>query len=165
MIQKITTVLALLLLLAAVAVSADSNGNSQAADNEVEQGREMIREGRMELVRANLNLTEVEESVFWPLYTAYRGEIDAIQDRYAAMISDYLRRYDEADLSNEYADELIETFLGIKRELLDVQEEYLPEFRGVLPSLKVARLYQLENKINAEIDAELALVVPLVDPT
>lgn len=156
MTQTIKTVLALLMLLAAVAVSAD---------NEVEQGREMIREGRLELVRDNLQLTEVEESAFWPVYMAYRGEIDAIQDRYAAMISDYLRRYDEADLSNEYANELIETFLGIKRELLDVQEQYLPEFRGVLSSLKVARLYQLENKINAEIDAELALVVPLVDPT
>ncbi len=30
--------------------------------------------------------------------------------------------------------------------------------------LKVARFYQLENKMNATIDAELALVVPLVEP-
>ena len=125
----------------------------------------MIRAGRLELVRSELRLNEDEELQFWPVYTAYRAEIDAIQDRYAVMITDYLRRYDAADLTNEYADELIVRFIGIKRELLDVQEKYLPEFRAALPSLKVARLFQLENKINAEVDAELALVVPLIDPS
>jgi hypothetical protein len=29
--------------------------------------------------------------------------------------------------------------------------------------LKVARFYQLENKMNADVDAELALLVPLVE--
>ena len=59
----------------------------------------------------------------------------------------------------------MDNFFSIKRGLLDVQEKYLPEFRDVLPALKVARLFQLENKINAEIDAQLAVVVPLIDPS
>lgn len=134
-------------------------------DDQMAQGREMIQQGRVELVRSELVLTEAEAADFWPLYTRYREETDGVQDRYAAMIKEYLRRYDDADLSNEYADELIETFLGIKYELLDVQKKYLPEFRAVLPALKVARLFQLENKLNAEIDTQLALVVPLVDPS
>ncbi len=46
-----------------------------------------------------------------------------------------------------------------------LHKKYLPEFRGVLPALKVARLFQLENKINAEIYAQLAVVVPLIDPS
>jgi hypothetical protein len=133
--------------------------------DEVEQGRQMIREGRLELVRIEIRLTDEEAAAFWPLYKTYRAETDAIQDRYAAMITEYIRRYDNAELTNEYADELIDTFLSIKFELLEVQKKYLPGFREVLPSLKVARLYQLENKLNAEIDAQMALVVPLVDPS
>jgi hypothetical protein len=39
----------------------------------------------------------------------------------------------------------------------------VPRFREVLPVLKVARFYQLENKMDAEIDAQLALVIPLVE--
>jgi len=134
-------------------------------DDEVAQGREMIREGRLEIVRSEIHLTEEESAAFWPLYATYRDESDAIHDRYAAMITEYVRRYDNADLSNEYADELIDTFLAVKYEKLDVQKKYVPEFRAILPALKVARLYQLENKLNAEIDAQLALVVPLVDPS
>ncbi len=125
----------------------------------------MIREGRLEAIRAELHFTEAEASAFWPIYSQYRDEMDAIQDRYAAMVREYLQRYDAADLSNEYADQLLAQFFGIKRERLDVQQNYLHRFREVLPALKVARLFQLENKISAEIDAQLALVVPLVDPS
>ena len=150
------------LLLSGLVVADGHTGGADAA-SDVQQGREMIREGRMEIIRSELHLTDEESSGFWPVYAAYRKETDAIQDRYAAMVAEYMRRYDEADLTDEYADELITTFLGIKRELLDVQVKYLPGFRSVLPSLKVARLFQLENKINAEIDAQMALVVPLIE--
>jgi len=59
----------------------------------------------------------------------------------------------------------METFFGIKQELLDIKKNYLPKFKGVLPALKVARFYQLENKIEAEIDSQLALAVPLIEST
>ena len=85
--------------------------------------------------------------------------------RYGELIKDYVRRYDDADLSNEYADEMIKTYFAIKNELLDVQEDFLPGFRKVLPALKVAQFYQLENRINTQIDAQLATVVPLIDPS
>ena len=154
-----------LLVAALGTASAQQPGTVTSADQGLEQGREMIREGRLEVIRSELYLAESEAAAFWPIYGQYRDEIDAIQDRYAAMIREYLRRYEAANLSNDYADELLTTYFGIKRERLDVQEEYLPRFRDVLPALKVARLFQLESKISAEIDAQLALVVPLVDPT
>lgn len=135
------------------------------ANEVVDEGRDMIQETRLDIVRSELQLSDEEAAAFWPVYTEYRDETDAIQDRYAAMIEEYLERYENADLSNEYADSLIETFISIKRELLDVQEKYLPKFRKVLPALKIARLFQLENKINAEIDAQLALIVPLIEPS
>ncbi len=140
-------------------------GGMTSADQRLEEGRAMIREGRLEAIRSELHFTEAEASAFWPIYGQYREEMDAIQDRYAAMVKEYLQRYDAADLSDEYADELMATFFGTRRGRLDVQQKYLPRFRAVLPALKVARLFQLEHKINAEIDAQLALVVPLVDPS
>ena len=140
-------------------------GLASMDENEVKQGQKMIREGRVEMVRSELRLTDEESSAFWSLYAKYREEADDIQDRYAAMIQEYLRRYDDADLTDAYADELIDNFFDIKYQQLGVQKKYLPKFRAVIPSLKVARLFQLENKLNAEIDAQLALVIPLVDPS
>lgn len=154
------------ILLSGLSVVSAQQADEVAADTgRVEQGRAMIRAGRAELIRQELQLTEDEAAAFWPVYEAYRAKSDAVMDRYTSMLTDYLRRYDEGNLSDEYADELIATFFGIKRDLLDVQEAYLEQFRSVLPGLKVARFFQLENKTNAEIDAQLALVVPLVDPS
>ena len=34
----------------------------------------------------------------------------------------------------------------------------------VLPPCKVGRFFQLENKLDAELDAQLAAFVPLMDP-
>ena len=135
------------------------------AATEVQEGRAMMREGRLEIVRSELPLTAQEATEFWPKYAEYRAEVDAIQDRYSDLVADYVGRYNNADLSDHYADDLIDSWFDIKRELLDVQEIYLSEFRKILPALKVARLFQLENKINAEIDAQLAVVVPLIDPS
>lgn len=156
---------AFLLLLLASTILADGHATQGAAATDAERGRQMMREGRLELVRDELHLTDEEAAGFWPLYARYRGDIDAIQDRYADMIAEYVKRYDNADLSDQYATELMDDFFSIKRGLLDVQVKYLPEFREVLPALKVARLFQLENKINVEIDAQLADVVPLIDPS
>lgn len=163
--MKHQLLIAALLLAFSGMVSAQQSGTVSSADQNLEQGRAMIREGRLEVIRSELHFTEAEASAFWPIYGQYRDEIDAIQDRYAAMVRDYLKRYEAADLTDEYADELMATFFSTRRGRLDVQEKYLPRFRAVLPARKVARLFQLEHKISAEIDAELALVVPLVDPT
>ena len=46
---------------------------------------------------------------------------------------------------------------------LRVQQKFVRKFRKVLPEVKVARFYQLENKMDAEVEAQLAVVVPLVE--
>ena len=163
MINYLTIPILLIALLLFPVAHADEHAGLAAT--ETEKGRAMIREGRLEIVRSELPLTEKEAAEFWPKYAEYREEVDSIQDRYTDLVAEYVGRYDNADLSDDYADDLINSWFDIKRELLDVQEIYISEFRKILPALKVARLFQLENKINAEIDAQLAVVIPLIDPS
>lgn len=144
-------------------VRAQESG--QQADMEIEEGRAMVRAGHDEIVRMELALTGEQAELFDPVYVAYKADIKAVMDRYTVMVIDYVERYDRGDLSDEYAEELMETFFDIKQELLDIKRGYLPRFKSILPALKVAQFYQVENKIEAEIDAQLAMAVPLVDPT
>ena len=151
------------LLLLSVAVSAQESHGDGATAGSADEGRAMIREARLEIVRSEFTLTADQSAEFWPLYLTYRGKMDAIQDRYGDMVADYLRRYNEANLTDEYADEMMSDYFDIQGELLATQEKYLPKFRSILPGLKVAKLYQLENKINADIDAQLANAIPLIE--
>jgi hypothetical protein len=159
MIRIISTGIAVLLL------ALPTVGLGQQAGDEVAEGRAMVQAGRAELIRSELRFTGEEAAAFWPIYKVYQAETAAIGDRYAAMLAEYVDRYDRGDLSDEYAVGLLDVYFGVQRDLLDVQTKYLPKFMEVLPALKVAQLYQLENKIRAEIDAQLAAVIPLIDPT
>ena len=67
------------------------------------------------------------------------------------------------ELTDEDANELVDEYLEIQIAILQVRQRYLQQFRRVLPGIKVARFYQIENKIRADVDAVLALVVPLAD--
>jgi hypothetical protein len=151
-------------LFIAVFGQLQAQGSNEQANEEIAEGRAMLRAGVDEIIREELALTAEEAELFWPTYAAYRSETRALMDRYTAMITEYMGRYDRGDLSDEYASDLMETFFSIKRDLLDVKMKYLPKFKKSLPALKVARFYQLENKIEAEIDAHLALAVPLIEP-
>ena len=159
---RLTTVLAALLAITSIMISAPATAQSASKQKEVDEGRAMVAAGRKEMVRMELGLSKDEAEAFWPVYDQYTAETKAVQDRYAGLVVRYVNRYDAGDLSDDYADELLTDYFAIRQELLDVRRAYIPKFKAVLPSLKVARFYQLENKINAEIDAQLADALPLI---
>jgi hypothetical protein len=141
---------------------AMAQAQSQGAQREVDEGRAMVRAGFRDVIREELPLTEQETAAFWPVYDEYERTVTAIMDRYANLIMRYVDRFETGDLSNEYADELLAEYFAIRQELLDVRRAYIPKFKKALPALKVAQLYQLENKLNAEVDIQLALAIPLI---
>ena len=53
-------------------------------------------------------------------------------------------------------------FGGYQTQLLKKQKAYYKKFKKILPTTKVVRYFQLENKIDAMIDAQLALELPLL---
>ena len=151
--------------IAALLLTLPTIGFGQQASDGVAQGRAMVQAGRIELIRTELQFTDAEEAAFWPIFEDYQAKSSSVGDRYAALLTEYVDRYDRGDLDDEYANRLLKEYFGIKQEMLDVQTDYVPKFMEVLPALKVAQFVQLENKIRAEIDSQLAIAIPLIDPT
>lgn len=145
-----------------VALAMAAPAGSQTAEEDVAKGRAMVEAGRKELVKAELQLGDAEAAAFWPIYDEYRRAATDISDRYTAMIMRYVDRYNAGTLDNAYSDALLEEYFSIRLELLELRRAYIDRFKAAMPSLKVAQFYQLENKINAEIDAQLALAIPLI---
>jgi hypothetical protein len=81
----------------------------------------------------------------------------------AAVVSSFSRQ--RKAKREPYANESVksESPDPVKGDLMEVRKRYVSEFAKILPMLKVARFYQLENKLAADVEAELALLVPLVE--
>ena len=150
----------LLLGAPAAAVRAEEARGGEAAEASLGVLVDAIRSNRKALVAANLDLTDDEAARFWPAYARYRQEMDAIGDRLVAMIQDYTASF--GDLSDEKAMKLTDQYLGIEGDRIRVKRSYLDEFAKLLPGRKVARLYQIENKMDAVIRYDLAATIPVV---
>ena len=126
----------------------------------VEEARTALGTERKNLVLQSLNLNAEESARFWPLYDQYLLDLKRVGDLRVKMITDFAANYDS--LTDKTADVLLSDGLEYFEQLNDLRKRYLRKFKRALPSAKVARLYQLEYKLDAITSFALARQIPLV---
>jgi hypothetical protein len=151
------------LLAAGGAVSAQQADTSILQDQQLADARALLQSGRKEIIADELRLTEEEARIFWPIYEEYHSSVMVVRDRYTETLGDYIRTYRAGEITDQYAEKFIGKGLSFKRDLLKIQEKYLSTFKKALPIRKAVRFYQLENNMDADIDAQLAGFVPLME--
>ncbi len=131
----------------------------KAADN-MDLVKEKIRTDKKLFIATNMQLTESEAKTFWPVYEVYQAELGKLRDREIKLIENFAKNYET--MSDDVAKNLLDDALSIDSDHMKLRQSYLSKFRGVLPDKKVARYYQLENKIDAILEYEMAKRIPLV---
>jgi len=148
----------------AVAVMIIGFAGSAAAQNtpadNMDIVREKVRTDKKLFIATNMQLTESEAKAFWPIYEAYQKKLDKLVERKGKLIEKFAANYET--LSDDTAKSLLDTDVSIDSDYQKLRQFYLPKFRGVLTDKKVARFYQLESKIHAVIEFEIARRIPLV---
>jgi len=94
------------------------------------------------------------------VYDSYQKDMETMNQKIGDLILDYAKNYET--LTDPKADELLKKNLSLENKILQLKKSYLPKFSAVLPAKKVARYYQLENKIQAVMRYDLAEKIPLV---
>ncbi|HAM52630.1 MAG TPA: hypothetical protein DCP92_18740 [Nitrospiraceae bacterium] len=150
----IVMVLTMVVVVAVLALAQD-----KPADN-MQIVLEKVRADKKLLVAENMQLTESEAKAFWPVYERYQDELFLLRARSIKLINDYADAYGK--MTDDTAEKLLDEYMTIETLGLKVRKAYLPKFRKVLSSKKTARYYQIENKIQAALNYELAKNIPLV---
>jgi len=128
--------------------------------DEVELTRAVIQTERQAIVAANLGLTDEEGKQFWPLYRDYRNDLAKAGDRKVKLIMTFAENYE--NLSDDTAGWMIEESLEIQKQETETKSSWVPRFREVLSAKKLARFLQIENKLDAIVNYDLADSIPLV---
>jgi hypothetical protein len=144
-----------------IAFFASAYLSAQTAGDYIELVRSQLKADKKTVVAEAMQLTPDESTVFWPLYNEYNDKMYAIQDKRVALIKDFATHFD--NMTPEKADELARQMFSIKGELLKLDRMYYSKFKKILPVVKVARYFQLENKIETLVNAKLALEIPLLE--
>jgi len=154
-----TTIIMIALTAIMAFVSIPAFTQDKPADN-MELVREKLRADKKLLVAEGMKLTEAEAKAFWPVYDSYQKELGKLFDRDIKLIQDYAKNYET--MSDEVAKKLLDEYMAIEGEYLKLRQSYLPKFRKVLSEKRVVRYYQIENKVKAVMEYDLARQIPLM---
>ncbi len=154
--RYVSILAALLVVSLAIPLAAQE---SKPADN-MGIVRDAIRAEKKVLVADNMGLTEAEAKAFWPVYDEYQNAMKPLVDRKITLVKDYAANYET--MTDEVAGKLLRDLMDLQKEELKLSDSFVPKFQKVLPAMKVARYYQIENKVRAVVDYDLAAQIPLV---
>ena len=157
MTRKLAT--ALLMAVAMAAVPAWAQGQTAPA-NDMQALRSAVKADKKGLVAKTLDLTPTEAAKFWPIYDTYQRALDAA-NRQTALAVEELVGYDKP-LSNVFAKNLANEMIASDESELRARRKMQNALMKALPPKKAARYLQLEGKIRAFQDYDLAVAIPLV---
>jgi hypothetical protein len=118
-----------------------------------------MRAERKAVVGANMPLTKDEAKVFWPMYDEYEARMDKIEERHIKEVREFVASYDT--LTDADATKKLDEVMSIQQARLDVQKDYVPKFRAALSSIQTTRFFQVDSKIRALVQCQIAQMVPL----
>lgn len=147
------------LILLTALVTSLAQAQDKPASN-MDLVREKVRADKKLLVGTNMALTDTESKAFWPVYDAYQADLGKLNQRTVKLVKDYAASY--KTMTDAVAGPLLDEAIAIERDRVALLTSYRPKFAAVLPATKVARYYQIENKIRAVINYELADAIPIM---
>lgn len=150
---------ALLMAVALAATPAWAQGQPAPA-NDMQALRAAVKADKKALVANTLDLTPAEAAKFWPIYDNYQRSLTASNRQMALAVED-LVGYDKP-LSNVFAKNLANEMLASDEAEIKARRKMQNGVMKALPPKKAARYLQLEGKIRAFMDYDLATAIPLV---
>ena len=103
--------------------------------------KERIESMRVAHISSAINLSSEQAQVFWPIYNEYKTEEDKLKE-------DRLRKKRIAELSEEEAGQMINTYFDNQAAKLALERKYIDRFRQVLSNKQLLQLTRAEKEFN-----------------
>ncbi len=126
----------------------------------VELARSDIRTQKAYIIAQNLPLTEAEAVDFWPMHRDYEGELTKVLNERFDIICEFARDY--GNMTDAQATTLAKKTFCLEEKRTALKRKYFRQFSKVVPAVKAARFFQIENQLNMALDLRLAAALPLI---
>jgi len=153
--------LILILFLTCIFTETGLSQPSKEYKDEINETRFLLEQRRIIVIKRTMHLTSSEAEKFWPLYEKYNADIKKIGDREVKLITLYADNFQK--LTDKIANYMVQEHFAIIKAKNELQASYFPKFKAVLPVIKAARFFQIENKIDALNENDMARKIPLLE--
>jgi hypothetical protein len=144
----------------ATAFAQTETANGIEVDKDLDLLRRDLRSEKKQLIAMNLTLTDAEATKFWPIYDQYVAEMQKQNDEFYGVIKEYAAN--QKTLTDDQAVKLIARWADIQVHQAQVRQKYIPIVEQVLPGRKAALFFQIDRRLYALMDLQVASQIPLV---
>ncbi len=109
----------------------------------------------------NLGLSEAESSAFWPVYDDYEAKVKKVNDRFLALVNDYVAKYPA--LTDADATAMLKEKMAIEKDRAALKQAYTKKVARVLPPVKALRYAQIETRIDYMVRRDVYGLIPLAN--
>jgi hypothetical protein len=149
-----------LILLTVGAVVLAWRGNAQSGDEQIQAARSALKADRKATVVESMQFTEAEGKAFWPIYEAYRAEMDRHGDALLKLVKEYAQLY--PTVPDGRAKVMLKELGDLEKQQAETRNSYLNKIAKVISPAKTLRFAQVERRLDLALQLQLAASVPLV---
>lgn len=148
-------------LLLVVLLGFGSLVQAQTDDDIMQMSMAELETDRQAIVTSSMQLDEATSKKFWPVYHAYRADIEPLKQRFLAIVKDYANHHES--LSDDKAASLIKDYMTAEADRLKIQKKHVPKIRKAVGAVLTMRFLQIENKLDAIVNFGIAEQIPLAE--
>ena len=129
-------------------------------EKDLELLRRDLRSEKKQLIALNVTLTDAEATKFWPVYDQYVAEMAKHNDEFYGLIKEYAAN--QKTLTDEQAGSLIKRWADVQVKQAQTRQKYIPIVEKVIPGRKAALFFQIDRRLYALMDLQVASQIPLL---
>jgi len=132
-----------------------------AEDQVIDMLRSDLRAEKAAVIEEEMQFTQQEADLFWPVFKRYENEIRKINDQRIDLIKTFADNYE--NMTDALAAQLAKKSLELDIKEAYVRKNYFREFSHVLPATRAAKFLQLDGLINILVRAQVVAELPFVE--
>ena len=142
------------------ALAQTETANGVNIDTDVALLRRDLRSEKKKLIALNVPLTETEATKFWPLYDRYAADMSKHYDEFYALIKEYAEK--QKTITDAQAATMLNKWADIQVRLTQTRQKHIPIIETAIPGRKAALFFQIDRRLYALMDLQIAAQVPLM---
>lgn len=139
-----------LLLMCLSFSSLQAQKSEKLGQEQREKRKEKMKEMKKSFIKTELDLTEDEEQLFWPIYTEYENKRDALRKERRSLRKK-LKRKSLDELSESEAEEMLTKEMEFREKRLALDKDFERDLRSNLSAKKIILLHKAERKFKKQL--------------
>jgi len=115
--------------------------------------RDKIEAMKIGFITQKLDLSAEEAQKFWPVYNKYSDEQENSRKAFRGKVMEELADVDK--MSNADAEKALNDMIAFRSAEVELTKKYMAEFKRVLPTQKVVKLFVAEQQFKKELLKQL----------